>query len=141
MTVEMPAEKTMVRCMYILLGRLTLQQNSETTGIEPKPFGDEKPSTTSTSTKPWLTPDVIRLLIQSLAGLLFCALLIPFARYTRTQKTFACEDCKIAAAQLYEETLGKCEAIAARNISIRHGMLGLSWLEIVAIIATAAGVQ
>lgn len=100
-------------------------------GPKAGPKADAKPA------RAWLSPNIIRAIVQLLSVLAFAALLVPYTQYSRMKKENVHETCKTTAQQLYESNVARCDANAARNFSLRGGVLGLSWLEIAAIMGAA----
>ncbi|EXJ94052.1 hypothetical protein A1O1_02445 [Capronia coronata CBS 617.96] len=87
--------------------------------------------------QPWLSPSTIRVTLHLVSGLLFAALLVPYTQYSRAKKANEHDTCNTNAQHLYESTLARCDANAARNFSLRGGVFGLSWMEIIAVLGAA----
>ncbi|OAL18147.1 hypothetical protein AYO22_10924 [Fonsecaea multimorphosa] len=88
-----------------------------------------KPPIPSFSPRQWLTPNMIHWIVQLLSVVAFCALLLPYLRYTRSKKNIVRERCKEGAWSLYQSKLAQCDAQAATEFSFRGGAFGLNWIE------------
>jgi hypothetical protein len=81
------------------------------------------------------------MIVQGLSLVAFLALLVPYVNYSRTNKALVHESCKAKAQTLYENNLAQCDADSSRSLSLRGGVLGLSWAEMIAFIAVGGGCQ
>ncbi|EXJ55436.1 hypothetical protein A1O7_08363 [Cladophialophora yegresii CBS 114405] len=94
-----------------------------------------KPPTRVRSYQQWLSPNALQVFIQLFFIVTFCSVLYPYMKYAGAKKAAKHEVCKKDARTLYENNLAQCDVKAA--ISLRGGALGLNWLEMSMVIATA----
>ncbi|KIW63939.1 hypothetical protein PV04_08902 [Phialophora macrospora] len=103
-----------------------------------EPSSAELESKLAARSKPyqqWLSPTALHIIIPLLSIVSFCGLLVPYTQYTRVNKAVQHEICKEDARTLYENSLAQCDVKA--TTSLRGGALGLNWLEIGMVVATA----
>ncbi|ETI20984.1 hypothetical protein G647_07327 [Cladophialophora carrionii CBS 160.54] len=96
---------------------------------------ESRPPARSKSYQQWLLPIAVQVVIQLLFIVTFCSLLVPYMKYAGAKKAARHEICKKDARTLYEKNLAQCDVKTA--ISLRGGALGLNWLEVGMVTATA----
>jgi hypothetical protein len=90
----------------------------------------------------WLAPHVLRATFQLASGVVFCALLIPYMHYSRTNMSVECEACKSNALAEYENKLAQCEFQTTTKFSLAGGgTFGLNCLEVLTIMAASCAWQ
>ncbi|KEF52924.1 uncharacterized protein A1O9_10830 [Exophiala aquamarina CBS 119918] len=93
------------------------------------------------SRRAWMSPGLLRQIIQLVSVASSCALLIPYMHRSRMKMSVQCETCKANALVEYENNLTQCETIAGANFNPRGGTVGLNWREVFTIMCLSCAWQ